>query len=90
MVNMYVIGLLIRLSWVRPPHVPPPDIVKPLCIYLQSGFFIGARLLIVPVQDRDADAAVARIERVVRVVGGGVGHPFNAGKTVAFHAAFFD
>ena len=23
MVNMYVIGLLIRLSWVRPPHVPP-------------------------------------------------------------------
>ena len=57
----------------------------------KAAFLSGVlTCLIVPKQDSDADAAVAGIERVVRVVGGGVGHPFNAGKSIAFDAAFFD
>ena len=58
---------------------------------MPSGFFVSVRAcLIVPKQDRDADAAIARIQRIVGVVGGGICHTFNAGKSVAFDATFFD
>ena len=79
------------------PFVVGSTPARPTTGYRQAALHLPAKRLfywsllsIVPKQDRDADAAVTRIERVVRVVGGRVGHTFNAGKSVAFDAAFFD
>jgi hypothetical protein len=47
-------ALLIRLSWVRPPHVPPLNLEKPLCINVQSGFFVGACRMTAPCSRCDA------------------------------------